>query len=223
MNLDHDRHRRTGRTTRMLEHALTAARQEKNTLIYAADYKHCASLVQQLETLVPDPKEQEVLRGRITVLPFSTVTQDNETRILGVFRSYDYRKHRFLFGEIRDYVALIDHHALETHLADVIRYLRVTSRIANQTQWLVDTARTMATLGRRTYIITDDRDTELVARTETAGYNVYVEDGSMMGNLSMLHQELVGAHPGAVLLIEPKTLERYFQGSLNEINRWDKK
>lgn len=218
MNLDFEMHRRTGRTTRMLEQAIAWAREEQASMVFAYNANHVGSLRNLLEVMVPDKDDQEKVRGLITICSFSDITQGNLTRQLGVYNNYDYRTNRFPHLNSR---ALIDHHALERHLGDVIRYLRVARSIDDHLRWMIDTARMMSVMGRRTYIITDDADSHMILGNEVKGYNVSVEDGTMIGGLNLLNQELIAAHPACVLLIEPKMLKRHFAGALTEMNRWN--
>jgi hypothetical protein len=145
----------------------------------------------------------------------------------GRYRAYDYGTNQFVRqGTVLtapDYHVLIDHHALETHLANVILYLRTARKVKAHTQWLIDTARMLNALGRKIYVVTDDEAVQEQIAQAYLHPSISVEDGQGLENLDLLNQTLTNAHPNVQLLIEPAMLERLFAGALNEINRWNLK
>jgi hypothetical protein len=210
----------------MLEHAIREALIGNHVAVFAASRDHMGTMGRQLEDLVPKKKKVRAqIKERLWVCSFQDVTQGNLGRF-GIYRNYNYRTNSFVRVDPKlppeeRVVSLIDHYALETHLGNVIKYLRTAQHLANHTQWLIDTARMLTMLGRKVYVVTDDPETRQRIAEADLHRSVSVEDGEHLSNLNLLDQELIGAHPNTQLLIEPKTLERHFRGALAEINRWN--
>lgn len=223
MNLDHSKMVGTGRTTRMLQHAIYRATQGLPSLILGDGPSHIGGLRKAMSKMLDsvDDLPQRVRLGDL--ISYGTLGEMTRNNNRGVSRFYDYGTHSFKFEVAENTEVLVDHYALERQLVNVISYLRTIYTVRHRMQWLVDTARMMSSMGRRVYLVTESSDYKGWAELELDGYNVSIEDGSHLNNLNLLKLEMVGANPNCVLLVDPSMLEGIFGGALKEINRWDKK
>jgi len=210
--------RQTGRTTRMLNHAVRRTHKGLSTVIVTHERNYAGDLDRRLGSMLPLKQSGVPWNKLLTIISIQDMVSRSRPELYG----YDYAQGLFYqpVPDMRQEV-LFDHAALEDHLFTVQNWIEASTTIPDHVRWLGHTARMMASLGRRTYVITDDELTSSVVTEMTAGYNVMVEDGSKMSNLDWINLTLVKAHPNHMVLVEPKMLQRRFEGALEELHRWD--
>jgi hypothetical protein len=205
----------SGRTSRMLRHGQLLQKEGKLVIIAALNRTHAHQLSADLEDILDNPEAPP-----IRVVPFRELICGNWYHPARGWSHYDYATSAF--RKTGDAVCLIDHAALEQHLKDVDEYLKITDPISDTRQWLIDTARVTAWMGRRVYFVSDDDHLMKVAKEELASYNVSVERPEMLRNLDLLSLTIGRAHPNTQLLVDPAMMHRMFAGALNEMKRWNK-
>lgn len=218
-----DENKGSGRTTRMLQHALTIMRGGKQAIVFAVDVNHAKHLVAYAEELLKlqgAKADLEAYEFPIKVMSFSSVLNGNRMNLRGRWLHYDYRTNSMPWAHSQaEY--LIDHAALEHHLRFVTGYLSAMESIKEPSQWLIDTARVLAELGRRVYLLTDDEMARCAARAELVGYNVGIESLESLSNFDPVTISMRDVHPNCQLLADPAMIRRMFAGALNEMKRWD--
>jgi hypothetical protein len=208
--------RQTGRTARMLKHAREIQKTGKQVIVMGVNNPHARQMFNDLG----DGSNEEGL-PKILVVTFREAICGNWYHPGTGWTHYDYATNTF--RKAGNMVCLVDHAALQHHLTNVIGYLKVTEPISDTRQWLLDTARVTAWMGRRVYFVSDDDYLMKVAKEELAPYNVSVERPEMLRNLDLLSLTIGRAHPNCQLLLDPAMMRRMFRGAINEINRWDEK
>lgn len=203
----------TGRTERMLQEARRLQAEEKQVIVCALHKLHARQLLIRLGS---DSATADL--PAIRVVPFDELTFGNNYHPARGWSHYDYATNTF--PKTGNAVCLIDHAVLEQRLADVNAYLRVTAPIADVHQWMIDTSRVTAWMGRRVYFVTDDDALTVRAKESLQDYNVSVERPEMLGNLDLVTLTM-SAHPNCQVYVDPKMMQRLFRGAINEITRWD--
>lgn len=207
--------RKSGRTTRMLKHAINMACDGQTLIIAVNDVSHLKALDRQLEELakasgIPKLKRKrgrDVLRKRVYIVPFANL------------HHFDWAT-----GDARrgnNTTVLIDHYALESRLGIVREYLNNFKGVDDPIPWMAQTARILSSLGRAMYLVSDD----VATRERLEGLVEYrhagVEDGEGLGLDWLNLRSRSGMHPNCQLLFDPATVERRFSGALKLINWWD--
>lgn len=209
----------SGRTPRMVQYAVQRAREGKKTVIMANNFSHATVLSQQVKKALALPEDEA--SNLLRTSSFSFVLNGNWwSSTTGKWTNYDFAANTFAHGA-PETEYLIDHFALERILGYVTGYLAAMNHIKDHNQWLIDTSRVLAELGRRVYLVTDDEEERIIAREVLNEYNVSVESPTDLENFDPLSLCLKGAHPNCQLLADPEMIRRMFAGSLNEMKRWD--
>lgn len=217
--MDNDPKKGTGRTTRMLKHACALQREGKQVIVMGVNNHHVRQMAIQV-SLELENKQADPDLPDIRIVSFRELICGNWFHPARGWSHYDYATN--IFPKVGSAVCLIDHAALEQHIRDVVGYLKVTDPIPDTRQWLLDTARVTAWMGRRVYFVSDDEHLMTVAKEELASYNVSVERPEMLANLDLPTLTIGRAHSNCQLLLDPEMMRRMFVGAINEITRWDK-
>ena len=214
----------SGRTTRLLRYAIQRMREDKSTVVFAINNAHAFRLAETVQVLLKEAGDEGLLEEYthpVVVMSFDHAMSENRWTKSGWWTHYSYATNVFRPAP-KEAEYLIDHAALEHHLAYVIGYLKALEPIKDPIQWMTDTARVNGyVLGRRVYFVTDDEQEREIAKETLGCYNVSVEAPSDLSNLDPVKLMLRPSHPNAQLLADPQMIQRMFAGALNEMKRWD--
>jgi len=209
--------RKTGRTTRMVQHAIDQACAGKRVLIVANDQGHKNSLYSMLEQLIRIsnvPKLQrkrgrDILHRRIEFIAFSSL------------KTFDWST-GYVSGERRE--VLIDHYALETRLKVVKEYIDIFEQMKyNEViKWMAQTAKALSALGRSIYLISDDATTRTDLRVLVPYRYASIESGHELNiDWLTLQSIFLSKNLRCQMILDPVMVHRKFHGALLLANRWN--
>jgi hypothetical protein len=210
--------RHTGRTTRMLQYVIHRYRNQMRTVVVARDGNHMKLLMETMDSMLTSERDRALKSKSTDVLLFTTLATVSAPDSAYPLHKYDYRTNRFAHVAL-DIEVVFDHFAMETHLEAVIRYLKAAGEIADPITWMVDTARMLSYARRVCLIVPADDITRI--EDHLVGYNVTVEDGTLMRRLNWATLERQGANSqDQILLFHPDYLQARFEGALSTITRF---
>jgi hypothetical protein len=213
-------HRKTGRTTRMLEHAAAKAKYGKLVTIYGNDHKHTETLAARFTELYGKTKRSRNSKwyNRVAFASFSAIDGTNPYPSI---REWQWHQARLQLdgGNLH----LVDHYALEQRLNRIVDYLDGAKHLQTSKQvveWMAVTAKLLSATGRAMYLVVDDATVREALQLEVEYRHAAIESGFGLG-LNWLQLRAPKMHPNCVVLFDPVFLREMFGASIKEAQRWN--